>query len=211
MSNRSLLANALEAAIIDETQLKRLAEYRQNIAEADAQEQKLRQLNAEIKELSFAKGERDTERLRQLKDEAVKTRNRLDIYDKRLLRLDAAAPLQAVLKREREKAYTKARTQNEQAMAALRDKAEVRQSELLREYRETKAALRNQQSDTATMEKEFVRIVKEYDKLAAKTDAKAGKDRQTIKKPEPAKCGSGFRLLYFGWLRIKAPGCECGH
>lgn len=138
VSNRSLLANALEAAITDETERKRLQEYKQNISEMDAQEQKLRELNARIKELSFAKGKRDTEMLRQLKDEAVKTKNRLDIYDKRLLRLEAAKPLQDVLNREKQKAYDRAAEKGRKALAEYRETALKAQRETAAKWQESR-------------------------------------------------------------------------
>ena len=97
VSNRSLLANALESAAKDDMEKKKLREYREQIEHLDAEEQKLRELNGQIKELSFAKGKRDTKKISALRDEATKTANRIGIYDKRLLRLEASKPLQDVL------------------------------------------------------------------------------------------------------------------
>ena len=42
----------------------------------DTQEKKLRELRAQITELSFAKGKRDTKKIKALQDEATKTANR---------------------------------------------------------------------------------------------------------------------------------------
>lgn len=96
-SNRSLLANAFESAAKDDMEKKKLREYREQIEHLDAEEQKLRDLNKQIKDLSFAKGKRDTKKISALRDEATKTANRIGIYDKRLLRLEASKPLQDVL------------------------------------------------------------------------------------------------------------------
>lgn len=65
------------------------------------QEQRLRELNAEIKELSFEKGKRDNAKLAQLRDEAVKVKNRINLADKKLLRLEATTALKNVLEREK--------------------------------------------------------------------------------------------------------------
>ena len=67
VSNRSLLANALEGVVQNDIERQKLAEYRENITQLDAQEEKLSQLNAQIKELSFAPGKRDTAKIRQLR------------------------------------------------------------------------------------------------------------------------------------------------
>lgn len=88
VSNRSLLANALEATVQDDTERQKLQEYREQIARLDELESSLQQLNAQIKELSFDKGPRDTKKIRELRDEATKIANRISTYDKRLLRLE---------------------------------------------------------------------------------------------------------------------------
>jgi len=88
----------------------------------DKQSQKLSELRQEIKELSFAKGPRDKAKIRKLQDEAIKTANRIDLYDRQLLKLEAAKPLQNVLEREKKK-------------AVQRQKA--KDTEILKEYKET--------------------------------------------------------------------------
>ena len=109
ISSREVLANALEGAVQNDIEAERLAEYKSKIAKFDAEEQKLRQLRAEIKELSFTPGKRDNARLAELRAEAEKTANRINIYDKQLLRLEASKPLEGILQREKQKAYKKAK------------------------------------------------------------------------------------------------------
>ena len=75
-SNRSLLANAFESVAQNDIERKRIQEYRENIGQLNEQEKKLQELRAEIRELSFGKGKRDTEKLKQLREEAIKTANR---------------------------------------------------------------------------------------------------------------------------------------
>lgn len=99
VSNRSLLANAFESAAQTDMEKQKIQEYRDKIDLMNGQEQKLRKLNQQIKELSFAKGKRDTAKIRALRDEATKTANRISIYDKQLLRLESSKPLQYGFKR----------------------------------------------------------------------------------------------------------------
>ncbi len=99
VSNRSLLANAFEGVAQTDMEKQKIQEYRSKIDLMNGQEQKLRKLNQQIKELSFAKGKRDTAKIRALRDEATKTANRISIYDKQLLRLESSMPWQDSLKR----------------------------------------------------------------------------------------------------------------
>ena len=120
-SNRSLLANALESAVQHELEAKRLAEYKAGIAEMSKQQKKLSELTEEWRSLMFAKGTRSAEakaRIEALREEIDKTAVRINNYDKKLLGMEAAAPLQKVLEREKAKALKKAK---EKEKAALKD------------------------------------------------------------------------------------------
>jgi len=100
-SPRALLANAFEGVVQDDIEKRNLEKYRSRVAELDAEEAKLRELRAQIKELSFAKGPRDKARLSELRTEANATANRIATLDKMLLRFEASEPLQEVIKRKR--------------------------------------------------------------------------------------------------------------
>jgi hypothetical protein len=102
-SDRYLLANALESVAQNDIERQKIAEYRANIANYEAQQQKLSELKAQIKELSFAEGPRDKDAITNLRIEATKTENRINIYDKRLLNLEATTALKKVLEREKAK------------------------------------------------------------------------------------------------------------
>ena len=138
VSNRSLLANAFEGVAQNEIEQKKLQEYKGKIDLINAEERKLRELNAQIKELSFAKGKRDTQKIRELRDEAQKTANRITIVDKQLLRLEASKPLRNVLDREYEKAYRKAEQKGKEALAEYKRKVEAEQREAAKQYRESR-------------------------------------------------------------------------
>ena len=123
-SNRSLLANALEGVAQNDIEARRLAEYREKIDLINAEERKLRETRAKIAELSFAKGKRDTAKIKSLQETATRIANRINTYDKQLLRLEATAPLMAVLEREK---------------AALRKREKQRMAEAVAKYREKSA------------------------------------------------------------------------
>lgn len=107
-SDRERLANALESVAQNDIERKRLNEYKANIEKMNAETEKLKKLKAEIKELTFGKDKKDPQRLKTLREEATKTENRINTYDKKLLNLEASTVLKDILLREKKKAYQKA-------------------------------------------------------------------------------------------------------
>lgn len=123
VSNRSLLVSALDGAAKNDIEKKRLDEYKGKIALIESEQNKLTELRARIKELSFAPGTRDTVAIKNLQDAATRVANRINTYDRQLLNLEATAPLKAVLEREKELAKKKAQQEGREALSAYREKA----------------------------------------------------------------------------------------
>lgn len=138
ISNRELLAASLESAAANDIEKKRLEEYKSKIGKLDAEERKLNTLRAQIKELSFAPGKRDTAKIAELRAEAEKTANRIGIYDKQLLSLEASKPLKEVLKREKHKAYKRAEAEARATLDEYKAKAAKTQEELKTRYQESR-------------------------------------------------------------------------
>ena len=134
VSNRSLLANVFEGVAQNDIEKKRLQEYKGKISLIESEERKLSELNEKIKELSFAKGPKDTKKIRDLQFEAKQTANRISTYDKQLLRLEASKPLQNVLEREKKMAYKRAEQKGKEALDAYKERAAKTQRELLDRY-----------------------------------------------------------------------------
>lgn len=164
-SNRALLAGAFEDLARNPDELESIRKYRDNVKKLDAEETKLQELRQQIREMTFVKGKRDDKKLQELRDEATKTANRIAVYDKRLLRLEAAAPIQQVLAREKEK---------------VRKASDQKHRDAMKKYREeTRAALEGKTSETEIMEREFIRLMKAYEAhaSAATEKSKAYKDK----------------------------------
>ena len=141
-SPRALLANAFEGIITNDIEKRRLQEYKGKVEMLNAEEQKLREIRAEIKELSFAKGKRDTKKIKDLQFDAIQTENRIATLDKTLLRLEAAAPLQNILQREKKMAYKRAEQKGKEALEAYRkaekERDEKRHQEVKDKYQASK-------------------------------------------------------------------------
>ena len=149
VSNRSLLANAFEGLAQNEIERNKIQEYKGKFDLINAEEKKLSELNEKIRELSFSKGPRDTKKIRELQFEARQTANRINTYDKQLLRLEASKPLQDVLAREKQKAYKKAEQRGKEALAEYKAKVEAQQKETTDKWRESRKAAVAKARETA--------------------------------------------------------------
>jgi hypothetical protein len=140
-SNRSLLANALENAAQNDIEKNKLKQYKEKIDFINAEERKLADLNRQLKELRFSKGKRDTikaKKIRDLQAEATKTANRISIYDKQLLNLEASTPLKNVLEREKAKARKLQKQRDAEFLQEQKDKANATIREILNRNTESR-------------------------------------------------------------------------
>jgi len=137
-SNRSILSRALEGIAQNDIERAKIAEYQKKIADIDQAESQLKAIRAEIKELSFATGSRDTARIKALQEEATRIANRITTYDKQLLRLEASKPLMAVLQREKDAAMKRIAEKDRQAMAQYRAQVAQREASMREHYRDSR-------------------------------------------------------------------------
>lgn len=140
ISTRSLLANALESTIDTSTQegqneLRKLTEYKEMIGTLDDLNAKLNELRAGL----FTKGV-DGAKRKQMQEEATKIANRISIYDKKLLTLEASKPLKKVLEREKAQAVKRQKKKDAEAIKAYRERAEEKLQKQAEHYRESRKA-----------------------------------------------------------------------
>ena len=100
LSNRTLLANALETVAKNETERQKLNEYKTKIGLMEQDEARLSEVRKKIKELSREKGKSDTEKIQSLQNTKRKIEARILKYDRQLFRLEASEALRKVLYRE---------------------------------------------------------------------------------------------------------------
>ena len=140
-SNRSLLANALESVAQNDIEREQLKKYQENIAKIEALEAHLAEVNAKIREISVTKGT-DRSKLSALYDDRIKTINRINLYDRRLLNLEVSKALKGVLEREKQMAYKRAEQKGREALKEQREKDRERnaktQRELMNRYQESR-------------------------------------------------------------------------
>ena len=142
MKNRTLLANALETAAQNDIERNKLKQYKEKIELISTEEQKLHDIREQIKELSFAKGPRDTEAIKKLQFEANQAANRINTYDRQLLNLEATTALKGVLEREkaqaRKRAEQKAEQRRKDDIARVKERAAKTQRELMDRYQKSR-------------------------------------------------------------------------
>ena len=138
VSNRSLLANALESVAQNDIEKTKLAQYKEKIALIESEQAKLTELREKIKELSFARGTRDTKAIKELQFEANQSANRINTYDKQLLNLESTKALKDVLEREKAMARKREQQKGKEALAKQREKAAETQRELMTRYQESR-------------------------------------------------------------------------
>ena len=148
VSNRSLLANALESVAQNDIEKNKLKQYKEKIALIDSEQAKLSDLRAKIKELSFATGVRDTKAIKSLQFEANQVASRINTYDKQLLNLEATSALKNVLEREKELVRKRTEEKGREALKAAQEKATKVQKEQIELFRETKKKAVNRVRET---------------------------------------------------------------
>ena len=140
VSNRTLLAEALEGITLNDIEKTKLADYKANAEKLDAAEARLKEVRAEIKEISFSKGTRDKARLSALKEEATQLTNRINIYDRRLINLEATSALKGVLDRAKADVKAREKAKAKADLDAYKERSKAREKEIAEAYRESRAA-----------------------------------------------------------------------
>lgn len=170
-SPRALLSNALEAITTNPIEKQKLQEYKEKVAMLNAEEQKLNDLRKQIKKLSFSKGHYDADKVRELQFEANMTANRINTFDKQLLRMEASKPLQNVLTREKKMAYDRGVQRGKEALDAYRERAEKQQQEIVERYQESrKRGVENRHK--TIMRHKIRKVILDLDKILNRGDKK---------------------------------------
>ena len=171
IDNRTILAKSLEGAAKTDIEKQKLKEYQSKINLINSEEKKLRELRSQIKEISFSKGTRDTEKLKSLRFEANQAANRINVYDKQLLKLEATKPLMDVLQREKELVRKKMDQKRKEAVKAAKQKDMETIRKLMNRHTESrKKAIEGR--DKTLMRHKIKGIVNELDTLLRRPTAK---------------------------------------
>ena len=180
LSNRELLSNALESTIDTSTQagqneMSVLKEYKENIDKINELESHLAEVKTELYRLSFGKGAKDIARLKKLNEDKVKTSNRINIYDKKLLRIEATKPMNDILAREKEKVRKAEKQKAKETLDKFKEKSNAALRDVMRHNQEVRERNVEGRNKTA-MRKKIKGVIGDLDKML-----KAGRKKANVK------------------------------
>jgi len=98
-----MLANAFETISKNSEEYEMIQEYKSKVNLLNKLEQELNKVNQEIRDIRFGTKEYDGERVNLLEGKAKRLAKDITKYDKRLLNMEASAPLRRVIQEERKK------------------------------------------------------------------------------------------------------------
>lgn len=116
LTNRELLASALESVAEDAGERKILESYNAEVKDLNRAQARLDKVGAELKELIFEKGAKDKAAIERLTKEKNDLLKKINKSDKRLLKIEAMEPVKAVMEQEKKKAYKKAAEKGREAL-----------------------------------------------------------------------------------------------
>ena len=140
ISNRSLLANALESVAQNDIEKKKLQQYKAKIALIESEQAKLSKIREEANTIRFTKGRTpaETKRMRDLDFEASQLENRISTYDKQLLNLESTTALKKVLEREKAMVRKKEAQKGKEALRKQKEKDAAVVRELMTRHTESR-------------------------------------------------------------------------
>ena len=166
LNSRNLLANALESTTTNPTEREWLARYKAKIASLNADQERLDEINAEIKEISFTKGS-DRSKLTALYNNKKTLTNRITKADKKLLEIESADVLKKVLEVEKQRAIEKIKAQAREDMKAEKAESAKTVRELMDRYTERIKNSKEGRDKTALRHK-IIKVVKDLNNLLLK-------------------------------------------
>ena len=114
ISDREILANALESAAQIYEERMRLAAYKEGLAKLNSYQAVLDENKAVIGQLAFKKGRtsEENDRLTRAKNRVKMINEKLDEADRALLKLEAMDPIKAIITREGKKVLCRCQIQH---------------------------------------------------------------------------------------------------
>ena len=164
ISNRTLLANALDSVAKNDIEKNRLNQYKNKIALIESEQAKLTEIRAELRELYFTKGRRDTDKIKSLQESATQIENRINTYDRQLLKLESTEALKGVLDREKKMAYKQAEQRGKESLRRQKEKDAATVRELMTRNYESRKKATESRNKTAMREK-IRKVVNDLNKL----------------------------------------------
>lgn len=124
ISDRELLANAFENLAQNSKEYKMLQEYKEMASTLTRLDRELQDINQQIRDIRFSKGQRDNDKLARLEAKANRMLKDITKYDKLLVNMEKAAPLRRVIEMEKKKSRKKTLEHVKEILQNRKERAE---------------------------------------------------------------------------------------
>jgi hypothetical protein len=127
LDTRTVLSNALLDTAQNDVERKYIEDYQSKIAAMNEEQNRLNEIRNDIRNMTFGKAPHTKEHLKSLKEEVTRLANRINVYDKQLLRIEAMKPMKAVIDREKARVQTRIRAEQATFMTDYKNKVSSRE------------------------------------------------------------------------------------
>lgn len=162
-SNRELLSNALDNVVQNGEEKSVLKAYKEGISQINELEERLKTVNSQIRDISFAKGA-DRSQLPKLKEQQKQLRQRIDRKDSLLLKIEAMKPMQSLIANAKTKAIQKYRAKANERIAEIRDSKNAKIAKEIKHRQEAVQKIRDSRNKKEYINK-INKLLKDIDKL----------------------------------------------
>lgn len=142
LSNREILASALESAAGSQSELRLLSRYRQSIENIESDQRRLNEVNERIRALRNGAEPESQYELRDLTKEAARLREGITHEDSQLLKLEATEPIRRIVSEARQTAREQERARGRERQQAAVERANERADARVERAREQTAQVR---------------------------------------------------------------------
>ena len=159
LSNREILASALESAAGSQSELRLISRYRQSIENIESDQRRLNEVNERIRALRNGAEPDSQYEMRDLTKEAERLREGITHEDSKLLKLEATEPIRRIVSEARQTAREQERARGRERQRAAVDRANERADARVERAREQTAQVRQRAAERQRAAVEHAREV----------------------------------------------------
>lgn len=159
LSNREILASALESAAGSQSELRLLSRYRQSIENIESDQRRLNEVNERIRAIRNGAEQESQYELRDLTKEAARLREGITHEDSQLLKLEATEPIRRIVSEARQTAREQERARGRERQQAAVERANERADARVERARAQTAQVRERAAERQRAAVEHAREV----------------------------------------------------
>lgn len=103
LTNRDILAGTEDATLRSDAEREWMKKYREKLEQSKEQNRKMVELGQQIDRIQSENNPQNQKKLWELKEEQIKTKNRIEIFEMQISRLEKSGSMDAILTREKDR------------------------------------------------------------------------------------------------------------